>query len=165
MSAGIDYHGTAPTGDLKYLAPRFRDAVEAAIRECNAEPLCLQAMVYETFRSNELQAIYYQRGRTVIPPQRPVTNAASNLFSWHGFGLAVDVIHQVNRWNVPDVWWGQVATVFKRHGCAWGGDWTKPDKPHFQWGLCKPSPSEQARTILRTQGIQAVWQVLGAGGI
>jgi peptidoglycan L-alanyl-D-glutamate endopeptidase CwlK len=165
MSAGIDYHGTVPTHDLNFLAPRFREAVEAAIAECNDSTNHLEAFVYETYRSAELAQIYYARGRTVKPPATPVTNASTNVYSWHGFGLAVDVIHKTKTWNVPNQWFAQVAEIFKQHGCKWGGDWTKPDQPHFQWGLCKPSPSDEAREMLRTQGIQAVWETLGASAV
>ena len=80
-------------------------------------------MVYEGYRSRELQALYYQRGRTVIPPSRPVTYAPSNLHSWHGFGLAVDIVHRELFWKPPqgEDWFRQVAAVFKTHDCNWGG--------------------------------------------
>jgi peptidoglycan L-alanyl-D-glutamate endopeptidase CwlK len=161
MSAGQDSN-LKVSKDLNLIAPHFREAVEAAIAECAAAGL--DAMVYEAYRSQALQAVYYARGRTVKPPNSPVTNAPTNRFSWHGFGLAVDVVHRTKFWN-PDggnAWFARVAEVFKRHGCAWGGDWTKPDLPHFQWGLCKPSPSDRARQLLDTGGVQAVWIELGA---
>ena len=164
MSAGeitsIDYHLAKPTRDLAYLAPLFGLAVQAAAAECRAKGL--SAMVYETYRSNELQAVYYTRGRIVKPPPTPVTNAMSNLYSWHGYGLAVDVIHQEKEWNVSPRWFADVADIFKRHGCKWGGDWTTKDLPHFQWGLCRASPSDRARELLRTRGIHAVWEAVGA---
>jgi hypothetical protein len=172
MSAGLVSAGPAEaiasfraatrTADLALLAPAFRAAVAAAVADCNAEPRALDAMVYETYRANELQAVYYQRGRTVRPPETPVTNAMSNLYSWHGYGLAVDVIHRTKRWGAGDAWFRAVAEVFKRHGCKWGGDWRSPDMPHFQWGLCKPSPSDRARALMRTGGVVAVWEVVGA---
>jgi hypothetical protein len=150
------------TNDMQLLAPAFRRAVAASIAECNAAPNNLDAIVYETYRSNELQAVYYQRGRTVIPPPKPVTNAMSNLYSWHGYGLAVDVIHRTKQWGAGDAWFAKVAEIFKRHGCKWGGDWTTKDLPHFQWGLCKASPSSVARELIRTKGVEAVWQAVGA---
>jgi peptidoglycan L-alanyl-D-glutamate endopeptidase CwlK len=156
------FHATTPTADLTLLAPAFRAAVDAAIAECNDGAHQLNAMVYETYRSNELQAVYFTRGRTVRPPQEPVTNAMTSLQSWHGYGLAVDVIHKTKRWGAGDAWFASVADVFKRHGCKWGGDWTHPDRPHFQWGLCKPSPSDQARELIRTSGVFAVWEAVGA---
>ena len=156
MSAGLPLVDR----DLAGLAPRFRDAVEAAITECVATGF--DAFVYEARRSEELQALYYARGRTVIPPEKPVTNARSALYSWHGYGLAVDVISQRYGWDKPWRWWQNVAEIFKRHDCKWGGDWTHPDPPHHQWGRCKASPSERAREILAREGIEAVWAACGA---
>ena len=168
MSAGIEsinYHLARPTNDLSLLAPAFKRVVDAAIAECNAPENGLDAMVYETYRSNELQVVYYARGRTTRPPSQTVTNASSNLYSWHGFGLAVDVIHRTQGWDPKrHGWFHDVAEIFKRHHCKWGGDWTSPDMPHFQWGACKPSPSDLARTLLRTRGIEAVWEAVGALG-
>jgi peptidoglycan LD-endopeptidase CwlK len=163
MSAGlieIDYHLAKPTNNLALLAPRFRAAVKAAIAECEANQLPVR--VYETYRSNELQAVYYTRGRTVKPPPTPVTNAKGNLYSWHGYGLAVDVIHREKLWGAGDDWFKQVADVFKKYECKWGGDWTSPDRPHLQWGPCKPSPSDRARQLMRSGGVYAVWEAVGA---
>jgi peptidoglycan L-alanyl-D-glutamate endopeptidase CwlK len=150
--------------DLNLLAPKFKAAVELAIADCNAQNPSLEAMVYEGFRSQELQAIYYARGRTVIPPTHTVTNAPTSLFSWHGYGLAVDVVHRRFFWTPPEgeAWFRKVAAIFKQHGCSWGGDWKHADTPHFQWGRCKPSPSDQARKLMATGGVQAVWQAVGA---
>ncbi len=146
--------------DLGQLAPRFRAAVEQALALCGQA--ALNAKVYETYRSEDLQVIYYARGRTQIPPAVPVTNASSNLYSWHGYGLAVDVIHATLEWNAPPEWFQSVANCFRQAGCRWGGEWTKPDLPHFQWGLCKPSPSDLARQLIASGGVQAVWQAVGA---
>jgi hypothetical protein len=146
--------------DMRKLAPMFRAAVEAALRDANAEGL--DAYVYETYRSAELQALYYARGRTVRPPDRPVTNAQSNLYSWHGYGLAVDVISREHRWDRPWTWFAAVAAHFARHGCRWGGEWRNPDPPHMQWGRCKPSPSDEARRLLAEGGMEAVWRAVGA---
>ena len=169
MSAGPLGSGSkGSNNDLDLLAPHFADAVRAAIAECNRESKAdgpgLDVVVYEAYRSQELQALYYARGRTIRPPDTPVTNAPTNLHSWHGFGLAVDVIHQQNGWDPPGgmTWFQDVARIFARHGCAWGGNWRVKDYAHFQWGACKPSPSDEARRLLATQGVLGVWRVLGA---
>src|SRR5436309_6912181 len=98
MSAGAAGVARADNS-LDTLAPKFREAVEKAIADCAAKGL--DAMVYETYRSQELQSLYYCRGRSVVPPSATVTNAASNLFSWHGYGLAVDVVSRSHEWDVP----------------------------------------------------------------
>lgn len=164
MSAGINGNGVGAnrTDRLDLLAPKFRAAVEAAVKECREHGLPVK--VFETYRSAELQALYFARGRTIKPPTAPVTNAMSNLKSWHGYGLAIDVVHETAFWNPPGgtQWFASVAAIFAKHGCKWGGDWTKPDPPHFQWGPCKPSPSDAAQALLQTRGIRAVWEAVGA---
>jgi len=146
--------------DLATLAPKFRDAVEKSIAECNAKGL--DAIVYEAYRSQELQSLYYARGRSIVPPHSTVTNAQSNLFSWHGYGLAVDVISRSKDWDRPESWFASVAEIFRANGCRWGGEWKMKDLPHFQWGLCKPSPSDRARELISTVGMRSVWEAVGA---
>jgi hypothetical protein len=34
--------------------------------------------------------------------------------------------------------------------------------PHFQWGRCKPSPSDEARRLIDTEGEVSVWRAVGA---
>lgn len=162
MSAGSGTTVPAVSRDLGLLAPLFRAGVEAALAECNANGL--DAWVFEAYRSAELQELYYKRGRTVIPPAKPVTNARSNLYSWHGYGLAVDIVSKSKFWEPPEgeKWFEKVATIFKRHDCKWGGDWKQRDTPHFQWHRCKPSPSDMARLILRNEGMEGVWKAVGA---
>jgi hypothetical protein len=162
MSAGSGNAVPAVSRDLAQLAPKFRAGVEAAIEACNDAGL--DAWVFEAFRSNELQALYYKRGRTIIPPRHTVTNAKTSLFSWHGYGLAVDVVSKSKLWSPPggEAWFVKVAAIFKQHDCSWGGDWTKPDTPHFQWHRCKPSPSDMARLIFKDEGKEGVWRAVGA---
>lgn len=146
--------------DLGKLAPRFREAVILALAECRAGGL--DAILYEGWRSPELQALYYARGRTIIPPERPVTNARTNLQSWHGFCLAGDIISESKGWDQPMAWFRAMADIFTRHGCKSGLDWRHPDPPHCQWGLCKPSPSDRARELLSSGGLQSVWEAVRA---
>ncbi len=165
MSSGSSNPKLVVDRDPGHLAPKFAAAVAAAITECNsAAGGNLNAMVYEGYRSQELQALYYARGRTVIPPKGTVTNAPTNQYSWHGYGLAVDVVHAQKFWEPPggEAWFARVAAIFKAHGCKWGGDWTKPDTPHFQWGRCMASPSDAARLLLANGGVAAVWKAVGA---
>lgn len=95
---------------LSLLAPKMAAAVQNAIQDCKT--LGLDPVVHESFRSNELQEMYWRRGRPPTPEYpKPVTNAKSNLYSWHGYGLAVDIISSVNGWfNVESL------ASFSRHG-------------------------------------------------
>jgi peptidoglycan LD-endopeptidase CwlK len=160
MSAGANLNTPTVSRALELLAPKFREAVGNALADCEARGL--DAYVYEAYRSPELQAVYYARGRTIIPPTRPVTNASSNLYSWHGYCLAVDVIHRTHHWDAGEQWFADVAEIFRKFNCAWGGRWKMRDLPHFQWRLCKPSPSDAARQLIRSRGLEAVWEVVQA---
>src|ERR1044072_3297457 len=99
MSAGEGQGSPKVSKDLTLLAPAFREAVLKSLADCAKAGL--DAMVFEASRSAELQAVYYARGRTVIPPAHTVTNAPTNLQSWHGYGLAVDVVHRTLFWKPP----------------------------------------------------------------
>jgi hypothetical protein len=160
MSAGVTNANLVPNRNLAALAPKFHAAVDRAIAACNADGL--DAFVFEGYRSRELQEAYYARGRWVIPPHHTVTNARSNLYSWHGYGLAVDVISRAKAWSVEESWFERVAAHFKAEGCKWGGDWKMRDLPHFQWGRCKPSPSPLARELFASGGLPAVWDACKA---
>ena len=156
---------TAVNCDLSLLAPQFRAAVEEALAKCKAAGF--DAMVYEGFRSNARQAFLFAQGRT--RPGAKVTNASTSLTSWHGYGLAVDVVHRTGFWEPfgknarkNEEWFGDVAAIFKATQCNWGGDWTKPDTPHMQWGRCPASPTQSIRAMLSAHGIAAVWAAMQA---
>lgn len=166
------------------LAPRFRAAVEAAVAECRAmgivelpvtdehgDAVCLplDVMVHETLRTDQLQYIYFEQG---------TTKAKTAKKSWHFYCLAVDVISAHFEWftgaeakkrwadkdlraRVASAWFKAVADVFKKHGCAWGGDWKDADLPHFQWAKCKATPDD-APAIYARSGTHGVWRAVGA---
>lgn len=159
-----------PDSDLAQLAPAFRRAVEAAIKACAEHSPALEVKVHEGFRSSARQAWLYQQGRS--RPGPIVTRAPTSLTSWHGYGLAVDVVHRTQAYwpfgrgaadaRKNERWFADVAAIFKAHGCSWGGDWTRPDTPHMQWWRCTASPTQGARDLMRTAGVHAIWKSLQA---
>ena len=159
---------TVASTDLSLLAPKFRAAVEQAVSACLAAGL--EVKVHEAFRSQARQAWLFAQGRT--RPGDIVTNAPTSLTSWHGYGLAVDVIHKTRAYwpagrgrqhvAANEQWFRRVGQVYKEHGLSWGGDWRRPDTPHMQWGRCTASPTEGAKQLMRTQGAPAVWRSLDA---
>jgi len=163
VSGKANTQGLPPIcNDMGTLAPKFRERVEKALLECS-QIEGLDPIVYETLRSQDLQTAYYARGRTVVPPYQPVTEQADVQHSWHAFGLAVDIISRTRGWDTDSDWQQQVATVFKRNGIDWGNDWpTFKDYPHFQFGGMKQAPSDLARQLYQTGGLQAVWEAVGA---
>jgi peptidoglycan LD-endopeptidase CwlK len=163
VSAGPTLPGQGAPGvqsSLDGCAPAFRAAVTRGLNRCALDGL--DAISYETLRSHALAVLYFARGRTVIPPHDAVTNAIDETYTWHGFGLADDVISKAHGWNVTPEWRAKVTAHMKAEGLKWGGDWKKPDEPHYQWALCKPSPSAAARQLLATKGRAAVWVAVGA---
>ena len=166
MSAGDDVEAVIAhlpsaakvVSDLSFLAPRFAAAVKLAVAECAA--LGLEAVVYETYRTDALAKVYYAKGRTT--PGKIVTRAQDNVHSHHGFGVGVDVIHARLRWDAPPDWWRKMAAVFKRHSCKWGGDWRSfQDLPHFYWDQFPDSPSDADRRLLAESGLIAIWEKYG----
>jgi peptidoglycan L-alanyl-D-glutamate endopeptidase CwlK len=159
MSAGQDSDALV-NSSLDGLAPAFADAIMAALAECATAGL--DAIVYESLRSDELQRIYYARGRTVVPPHDTVTNAPSAQYGWHFFGLAVDVISASKRWDAGDAWNLKVGAIMRSHGLKCGQDWAHPDIPHYQFGKCTISPTNETRALYAQGGNPAVWAALGA---
>lgn len=159
MSAGASSPHAVHT--LDGLAPKFREALEATLAACKAAGL--DAIAYETTRSNDLAHAYYTRGR---PPSKeyphPVTNAPDASWTWHGYGLACDIISASKEWNAGDEWFRKMAAMAKAHGMKWGGDWKMADVPHVQWGRCKASPSKVARALHAAGEIGEVWKLVGA---
>jgi peptidoglycan LD-endopeptidase CwlK len=169
--------------DTDLLAPKVQLAVAAAIDELRftaanlaygGQCIPLDAIVFETLRTDELQAIYYEQGTTRAKTARK---------SWHFYGLAVDVISAryewfgnaaaIGRWSstttraaVARHWFAAVADVMKRHDMKWGGDWSDPDLPHLQWGRCAKTPNAAPRIYDAAGGGQAgreaVWRAVGA---
>jgi hypothetical protein len=166
MSAGAhgQYPGEPPVTvihDLSRLAPGVERMVRAALDECHANGL--DAVVYETERTEATQAIYYARGRTQIPPTATCTNARTALQAYHIFRVAVDVISASRGWDVTDDWRKAVTAIFRIHGMAWGGDWPGhfKDFPHYQpVSLPHLTPSDDARArFARDGGPEGCWKV------
>lgn len=144
-------------GDDK-TAPAVRQAAERflALARARAVPVA----IYETWRSDARQRWLYASGRT--RPGPIVTYARSAFDEWHGYGLALDVIHASLAWNAPTSFWNDVGRLAKECGFDWGGDWKRPDLPHLQWGKCRASPSWRATALLSAGGPEAVWRAVGA---
>lgn len=138
------------------LAPKFRDAVNAILADMG------DAKISEGLRTFERQSYLYGFGREYDDGRGIVTNASSNLTSWHGYGLAVDIVHATLEWDAGDKWFRLLGDTAKAHGCSWGGDWFHPDLPHVQFGTLKDSPSGEARQLIADGGVEAVWDAVGA---
>lgn len=152
------------------LAPRFRTAVErvlAGMRTDGHDPV-----VFETLRTEERQAFLYGFGRDYDDGRGIVTHSDSAVDTWHGYGLAVDIISGSRLWSAGDGFWTSLGTHARRHGLVWGADWNGNgrtdderfvDRPHIQWGHgMRRSPSSRAAALQASGGNPAVWAVVGA---
>jgi hypothetical protein len=145
--------------DRRLLAPkmgdRYRDMESRALQKGHV------IRVYETMRSNTLAKMYHQLG---------VSKAPNVWRSWHGFGLAVDLIHPARAWDAWTAtdqaatdWRSTVIEAGKAAGLDWGGDWVSfKDYPHWQFGTVKPSPSDEAIRLYREEGLVELWRVVSA---
>jgi hypothetical protein len=148
--------------DLAKLAPAFLVRVQHVVADLQASGF--DPWVFEAVRTAERQAYLWKKGRDL--PGSIVTKAKSHLQSWHGHGLAVDIISKSLLWNAPATFWTALGASCKVHGLTWGGVWLKmPDRPHCQWGECPASPTTEDKTRTASEGMEATWFVYHAVAI
>jgi hypothetical protein len=158
--------GTVPaevpvTRDVHVLAPRFRSALERVLvtmRGLGHDPL-----VVETLRTSDRQRFLYGFGRDYDDGRGVVTYSSDADETWHGYGLAADVVCAGKYWNATKAFWDALGRACEREGLEWGGTWAFVDKPHIQWGKpMRRSPSPRAGRLLAAGGPPAVWREVGA---
>ena len=157
--------GTVPVDvpaceDLSVLAPRFAEKVRLLLEAMAAQGL--PSRVAETLRTTERQAFLYGFGRFYDDGRGTVTNAATTNTTWHGYGLAVDIVHAVMQWDAPESYWIALRDTAERVGLASGARWTTKDRPHVQWTPMRVTPSVNAVTLRADGGLPAVWRAVGA---
>jgi hypothetical protein len=135
------------------LAPAFRVQVLAIVRAMHDRGQPTRVM--ETLRLDRLQRHYFEVG---------TSQAQDAGYSWHGYGLAADLVHATRFWDAPPGFWAALGEEAERVGCAWGGRWKHPvDTPHVQFGPgMRVSPSDTARRLVVEGGVFAVWKAVGA---
>ena len=111
------FNSTHPVSDLGLLEPKTKAAVEAIISEAAANGIDL--MVFETYRSQDLQRIYFNRGVTKL----------QNV-GVHHYGLAADIVKVVNGEPSWDGSFDFLGPLAQKYDLIWGGDWGTPDQPH-----------------------------------
>lgn len=148
------------TRSLDPCAPRFAAAVRLMMAKLAGG---LSEQVFETLRTEQRQAFLYGFGRDYDDGRGKVTNARTALNSWHGFGLAVDIVEKdATPWDAPVTFWNLIGEAAVEQGLVWGGSWAKPDLPHVQWGKCPASPTDDDRKLFTEHGMEAVWRKYGA---
>ena len=115
---------------IQSLAPEIRKDARRMINTAEEKGLFLKIPSDGGLRTFPEQQSIYDQGRTT--PGKIVTYATPGK-SYHNYGLAFDVVEMVNGkaiWENPN--WQEIGSIGKRYGFAWGGDWRKPDYPHFE---------------------------------
>jgi hypothetical protein len=112
-----EFHSIKRCSNPALLEPATRDAVEAIIKEAAADGL--ELMIFETYRSQELQEIYYDKGVTQLQK-----------VGVHHYGLACDIVKVVDGQPNWDGSFDFLGVYAKKHGLIWGGDWGHPEVPH-----------------------------------
>ncbi len=143
---------------LDGLAPKFRAGLEAVLAS-NSD-----YHVAETGRTLERQEWLYGFGREYDDGRGVVTQASTNLTTWHGYLLAADVVSKAHGWDAPASFWDGLGAAARANGLAWGGDWPRfQDRPHVQWGPpMRQAPSSEAAALLASGGVEAVWKAVEA---
>jgi len=146
---------------LDALAPRFRSALERVLATLTG--LGLDPVVVETLRTHERQRFLYGFGRDYDDGRGVVTHSEDADETWHGYGLAADIVSASKRWQAPPAFWAALGRACAREQLAWGGTWQFVDQPHVQWGPpMRRSPSPRAARLMAAGGPRAVWRAVGA---
>jgi peptidoglycan LD-endopeptidase CwlK len=139
---------------LQTLHPLLGSSGRLLLERCAA--VGLPILITQGLRSWEEQDALYAQGRTA--PGKIVTRARGGE-SYHNFGLAFDVVvldamGKAN-WNPAHPGWRSAGAIGKSVGLDWGGDWTRPDLPHFEYsgGLS----AERCRALY-PRGLSAIWR-------
>jgi hypothetical protein len=156
---------------LDVLAPRFRTALERVLMTLTG--IGLTPMVVETLRTSARQQHLYGFGRTHDDGRGIVTHSRDADETWHGFGLAADVVCARTLYAAPPEFWAALGRACARERLTWGGDWNGDgssaderflDRPHIQWGPpMRRSPSPRAARLVELGGMAALWKEVGAG--
>lgn len=154
------------------LAPKFRLALDRVLTRMRGEGH--DPIVYETFRTDARQEFLYGFGRLYDDGRGVVTHSRTAEDTYHGYGLAADIISKSKHWGAGEGFWESLGRACRAEGLLWGDDWDNDgvrvgpdpdesfsDRPHVQFPK-RRSPSPLAKK-LRAEGRQAeVWVLAGA---
>jgi peptidoglycan LD-endopeptidase CwlK len=143
---------------LSEVYPGLADKVRQMAAQLEAEGIDIR--VTQSLRPWKEQEALYEQGRS--QPGEIVTNARPG-YSWHQFGLAVDVAPLTPQgvdWNTSHPVWVRIVAVGESLGLFPGAEFRSfPDWPHFQLtGRFPVTPTDECRAIFAGGGLATVWQ-------
>lgn len=154
MKFGIVPPEPSRIADLSGCAPAFASAVQALLERMTARGFA--PMLYETLRTDDRQAWLYGFGRQYDDGRGVVTHAATADNGWHKFGLAADIISTKSGWD-SSAFFDALQEEARAGGLTSGSDWQMRDRPHVQWGTCRPTPPVGVAQLAVSGGLPAVW--------
>ena len=114
--------------DINELSLIAQKACNMFLQECKKRGL--PVLITETYRSQARQNYLYEQGRTKGGVIVTWTKA-----SRHTSRNAWDICKNVKGQEYSDnAFFTKCGKVAKELGITWGGDWSTPDKPHFELG-------------------------------
>ena len=142
------YNVTTSCRDINELLPIAQKACKLFLSECKT--IGLDIFITETYRSQERQNYLYEQGRS-----RPGNIVTWTKSSRHTSRLAWDIACNggVLYDNTILLKAGEVA---KKLGITWGGNWSTPDKPHFEVTKVWMEPVGEEEEVKRYNTIDEV---------
>lgn len=117
--------------DIKELTPAMQTLCSDFIEKCKEQNI--NVIITSTYRDNEKQTQLYNQGRNGNPG-KIVTYAKAGQ-SMHNHRLAFDfcpIVEGKAVWN-DTLLFIKCGRIGKELGLKWGGDFSKPDMPHFEY--------------------------------
>lgn len=151
------------------LAPKFDAALTFLLDDLQAVT-GVDWMVVETLRTDDRQRFLYGFGRSYDDGRGVVTHSETADETWHGFGLAADIVPTKTKWSKVDLFY-PIPKLALKYGLTSGADWNRngssdderfQDWPHVQWAAMRRSPSPNAARIVDERGLPALWSYLSA---
>ena len=136
--------------NIATLLPKAQIAARKAMIAIKALGGGLTAQILSGTRTYAEQTAIYAQGRT--KPGSIVTNAKAGQ-SNHNFGIAFDIgifkgkTYYTGKNSAENKAYLDASKIIKPVGLLWGGDWKKPDQPHYELPVGGKSVS-QIRALL-----------------
>lgn len=112
--------------DISELTPNAQKACNLFIAECKRRGL--NVLITETYRSQERQDYLYAQGRT-----RKGNKVTWTKYSRHTSRRAWDICKNLKGHEYSDTeFFNKCGEIARSLGITWGGDWSTPDRPHFE---------------------------------
>lgn len=127
--------------DMGQLHPRLQNIIKTFLSDCEKQGLNVK--VTDCLRTKAEQDALYAIGRNQAGVKIGATRTSVKYpYGYHCWGLAFDFCRNEKgkEYNEAGNFFAKVGAIGKKNGLKWGGDWSSPDKPHFElqsYGTCK----------------------------